>query len=436
MRFGVAVRDITPAAPMVMHGYAARQDLSDGVNDPLELTAIILEAGERRALLVAADLCTFPNDETTPALMDRLAAAVECPREAVMLNASHTHGGPLIPGRSWYSRANRGAGAARTYAAWLADQAVEAAHEARARLAEGSLWYGEGRSATPMNRRKERTDGRIDNAPNPGGPVDDRMQLLVLRDADGDLAAVGMRLSCHPVATGAQHRFTADFPGAWRAEFTRAFGPTVTPFFLQGAGADARPRQVADGDRWRKLDHSELPALGRELLHETLAVLTRGDLQELHDLCLEGTLAHVQAPCETRYPTAESLATLTHSPNATEAAYAAECLRRLTTGDPIPASVPLQVQTLRLNDTHVLLGLDVEPLVGLARRVEAATAPAQAILLGYTNGCVGYAPDTAELLRGGYEATSYLYQPWTGPLLPGLEDLLASAVRPKRKVEG
>lgn len=33
-----------------------------------------------------------------------------------------------------------------------------------------------------------------------------------------------------------------------------------------------------------------------------------------------------------------------------------------------------------------------------------------------------------EMKRGGYETGSYLPNVWSGPLMPGLEDLFASAV--------
>ena len=87
------------------------------------------------------------------------------------------------------------------------------------------------------------------------------------------------------------------------------------------------------------------------------------------------------------------------------------------------------VQTLWLNADFALIAVDAEPLCALGRHVESAVSPAQAIFLGYTNGTICYVPDTAEMKRGGYETISYLYEPWTGPLLPGLENIFADAVQ-------
>jgi len=426
MRFGIATREIVPPFKTQMRGYGVRWDYFDDVNDPLTFTAVVLEEGRRRAMIGAADLCAFSN-ETTSALLDRAAEAAGCPRDNVMLNASHTHGGPAVPTRSYMPGAQRDPAAAERYGEWLGERVVAAAGEAVENMMEGTLWYGEGNTALPMNRRPDR-DGQVPNAPNPGGPTDDRIQLLVLRDAAGDVAAVGMRVACHPVATGAQHLLTADYPGAWRAEFARAFGPKVTPFFLQGAGADARPGVVADGDHWRTMKHAELPVIGRALLAECLDILTSAKLKEIRDLTLQGKINTVAAPCEKRCTEREHFETLLKQGDSTERIYAEECLRRLDAGEGIPDHAVYQVQTLWLNADLALIGLDVEPLCGLGSKVESAVAPRQAVLLGYTNGCVSYAPDTHELRRGGYETGSYLYQPWTGPLLPGLEDLFADAV--------
>ncbi|PIY48110.1 MAG: hypothetical protein COZ05_04015, partial [Armatimonadetes bacterium CG_4_10_14_3_um_filter_59_10] len=161
------------------------------MNDPLTFTAVVLEEGERRALLGAADLCQFANHECTTRLIDGLAGVVRCPRDNILLNASHTHGGPKVPSHTAYYRKRYDTAAAERYAEWLAEQMLQATRDAVDALQEGSLSCGEGNTSLPMNRRPDR-DGHVPNAPNPGGPVDDRMQLLVFRDAADSVKAVGM----------------------------------------------------------------------------------------------------------------------------------------------------------------------------------------------------------------------------------------------------
>jgi hypothetical protein len=254
------------------------------------------------------------------------------------------------------------------------------------------------------------------------------MQVLVIRNAANQIAGLGMRIACHPVATGAQHLITADYPGAWRAEVSKAFGPEVMPFFLQGAGADTRPSFVANGDNWRQLKHAELPVLGRALLTEMLAILTSGELRQIRDLVLQGKINSAKAPCEKRFTKPDQLKPWLNSEDPYQKLYAEECIKLLHAGKKIDDHADFHVHTLWLNRDFALIGLNAEPLLALGRSVESAVAPRQAMLLGYTNGCLGYTPDTAEMKRGGYETTSYLFHPWSGPLMPGLEKLFAASV--------
>ena len=175
------------------------------------------------------------------------------------------------------------------------------------------------------------------------------------------------------------------------------------------------------------MKHAELAEIGDELVVETLAILTGTHLRPVDNLTLQGKINIVQAPCERQYTTREQLESLKGEGRLLQQ-YAEAGLERLSKGKAIPDQVAFQVQTLWLNRDLALIGLDVEPLCGLAKTVEGAIAPAQAVLLGYTNGCIGYTPDTEEMKRGGYETGSYLSKLWSGPLKPGLEDLFASAV--------
>lgn len=426
MRFGIGVREITPQARMRMYGYAARQDVFDGVNDPLTFTALVLEDGGNRAVLGAADLGSFPNDEGVAALRERMGKAAGCPADHVMLNASHTHGGPALPRRS--GTEPPGNGAAEQYRDRAFDQMAAAVEDAAGKLQDGSLWHARGKTRLPMNRRPER-NGEVVNAPNPSGGTDDRLDVLLVRDAENRPAAVGIRVSCHPVATGAQHLITADYVGAWRAAFSKAFGPHVAPFFLQGAGADARPRHAADGEEWRMVSHADLPGMGDELLAETLSILATGKQTRLDPLALQGTVNTVAAPCEERYTTREAFEAI-RSESGLLGRYAERAIQRLDDGDSIPDHVDFDVQTLWLNKGLALIGLNVEPLYALGAKVEQSVAPREGLLLGYNNGCLGYTPDREEMARGGYETSSYLYSVWTGPLAPGIEDVFASGVAP------
>ena len=427
LRFGIARVDITPPFPTTMGGYGARQDHFDRVNDPLTAEILILENAGTRLVIVAADLITF-EDQQAAELRQRLAEITETPAECVLLNASHTHGGPEPRDQGVYFNPSRDTGASIRYREWLHKQLLAAAEQAAQNLEPGSLWHGCGKTALPMNRRLER-NGDIVNAPNPAGPVDDRLHVLALRSQNGRLRALGVRLSCHPVATGAQHLITADIPGAFKKACADALGVDVTPFFLQGAGGDMRPAAASAGDRWRQLDHAELPAVGRQLLRETLAVLHQPHgLEQVVPGAFRGAYVEAEAPCERLYTTREDFVKLLQDGPPHYAFYPTHALARLDAGDAIPDHVKIGVQTLWLNDDLAIIGIQGEVLIGLGDYVEKTLLPKKAILLGYCNGCISYLPDSHEVKRGGYEQMGYLYHIWTGPYKPGLEKTIASAV--------
>jgi len=425
VRFGIATCDITPREPIHLSGFCQRRDVFDAVNDPVTFTALVLEESGRRMVLGAGDLLNFPADGRMGDWLERAGAAADCPPENVLLNASHTHGGPLIAipfrcFREMYGPAEE------AYGRFLLERVVEAVRNARERLAEGTLWYAEGKTDFPRNRRR-REGGRTILAPNPAGPTDDRLQIFVLKDASDEVAAVALKMACHPVTTGAQHRVTADFPGAWREAVRDALGEGVTPIFFQGAGADANPRQFEKDGRCAAQPYDILPSMGRELCTQMLRALVGKVPAPVTGLSLSGEIRSVRAPCERRYTDRAALQPLLEQGDVWQREYAAECLRRLDSGEAIPDYNEYRVQTVRLNRDFVIVGLDAEPLCALGLAVERAVAPARGIVLGYTNGYSGYAPDSAELQRGGYETETYLHHCWSGPLKPGLERLLSEA---------
>ena len=429
MRFGIATADITPEPPIYMIGYAARRDSADRVHDPLTLTSLVLEEGPRRAVIVTADIIYFPDDETTDELAARLASLAGCPPENVLLNASHTHGGPVIRcSFQEFSQPERRA-EAEAMMDLVSRKAVEATEAALGSMREGSLRYGEGLTNLPINRRLDQ-DGEVVMRPNPDGPVDDRLQILALHDAaGGELVAVGLRASCHPVSVGPLHIVTADFVGSWRRLLVGTLGPGVTPFFLQGAGVgDARPRLTAAGDAWRRFAPEELDEIGRELVRESLRVLTGAGMRPLGELSLRGRVNVADAACEKRYMAKEDFAPLLRDGNPWHKVYAEKMLAGLADGRTPPDHVDFRVRTLWLNREIALVGVDMQPVSRLERKLAGALAPATAITLACLNGDKGYGLDDVEMARGGYERDNYLYRMLSGPIRPGLEKVLAEAV--------
>src|SRR6266481_7497977 len=96
LKAGVARADITPSGPIWMSGYAARTHPSEGVLAPLWAKALAFESSPGgRIVIVTTDVIGIPR-----AVADQVAARVlkqyGLKRSQFLLNASHTHTGPMV----------------------------------------------------------------------------------------------------------------------------------------------------------------------------------------------------------------------------------------------------------------------------------------------------------------------------------------------------
>ena len=112
-----------------MKGYGSRTRPSEGVRQDLFVKALALqdETGAT-SVLVTSDLHSY-----TRGMSDTIADAVKTkygvPRERLILNASHTHGGPAVTGEPWMRPSEdinaEQEAVIRRYTARLLDQIVE-----------------------------------------------------------------------------------------------------------------------------------------------------------------------------------------------------------------------------------------------------------------------------------------------------------------------
>src|SRR4051794_346881 len=92
---GVCETNITPPPGVWMSGYATRPSGALGIHDELHARALVLDDGQQRVVLVAADLIALPF-AMAQEVRGRIAAALGIEAKAVMLHCTHTHGGPYL----------------------------------------------------------------------------------------------------------------------------------------------------------------------------------------------------------------------------------------------------------------------------------------------------------------------------------------------------
>jgi neutral ceramidase len=228
-----AVR-ITPPLGTSLAGYFTDRK-AEGVYDDLYASAIVLDDGGSRVVLVACDLCYLTEEMALPIRRD-IAARAGVPLDSVLISSTHTHTGPVTEGPL----------ADMEYLKDIQGKIADAAVEACAHLAPWSPYYGSGTDCRfAFNRRYLMKDGSVMTNPGldnpavvgPAGTVDHSVNVLTARDKDGRTAAVLVNTACHPDTVDG-NLISADWPGALRDTIRKSVGADIPVLVLNGPAGD------------------------------------------------------------------------------------------------------------------------------------------------------------------------------------------------------
>jgi Neutral/alkaline non-lysosomal ceramidase, N-terminal len=414
---GVAETVITPPLGIDLTGFGGRPGPATGVHSDLYARALVLELGDERLAMVSLDILGLDLDlvRRTRGL---IAEATGIPGERVLLNSSHTHSGPAV-------ETLRGLGERdEPYAGLLCRLIAGTVQRAAASLGEARLAWGEAHAPIGINRRRRLADGRMAIAENPAGPYDPRVYVLRCDRADGRPLALGFAHACHPVILGAQNTlFSAEFPGEAVTTMRRCRVGGVhdaVPFFLQGCCGDVNPAIRGDGEAVRRTG----TILG------AAAAVAAESAQPLTVDRLDARSVTLDLRLQDPPPLAEAEATLAaereraadmerrHAEGAANrgqlsvaramVTWAEEVLAWSREGN-IARTAPFEIQCFRLGDA-VLVAMSGEVFMAYSDNLRTRSPFPHTLVLGYSNGCVGYVPTAAAYPEGGYEvATAYRY---------------------------
>lgn len=97
LHVGMVTVQVAPPLGLALVGFLRRYRSAEGLGQPLEVSALVVDDGGRRAAIIALDLLG------TPAAFGReirqtVARAAACPAGSVLVNSQHTHAAPPPPG--------------------------------------------------------------------------------------------------------------------------------------------------------------------------------------------------------------------------------------------------------------------------------------------------------------------------------------------------
>lgn len=420
---GWAEGEITPPLGLPMGGRGPRFAPGAAVLDPLLAQAVALEDTRgNRTLWISVDQDGLARERVVR-IRYELAALTDVPYEAVVINCSHTHSGPM-GNFSMLATLLTPPEALRAYENERDRYILRLGWEAVEKLQPVKItWHG-GQSQIGINRRKRDAAGETVMAPNPEGKYNPDLWVLNLTPVNGNDPCLLFSYGCHPVIVYgfSWDGLSADYPGVCRRRLKQNLGQRVHCQFIQGLAGDVRPRILADLDtgNFRRSTLEDVEQIGAQLAEDVLDALGDG---EAFDLSLAAASGWFQAKRDReRIPPLGYWETLAQQEDELTRNFGQYWLHHLQASLPLARATPWEIGLIRLTPQHLIAWFAGEPLAEWLAHVRNWLDDARLVAWGYCQDTSGYLPTDEQLMAGGYEvvASAQLFKTGPGPFAPGL----------------
>jgi len=428
---GWAQVDSTPPLGLPMGGRGPRFSPGNEVIDPLAAQAVVIEDHKGyRTVWVSVDMIGMTWQVTSRLRME-LAAMTGIPFEAIIVNFSHTHSGPMS-GFEGYATIVEKPAELDAYEEGLLSGAIKMVLEAIENLQPVTVRVHRGTSEIGINRRGLNPDGSMGMRPNSDGFMN--RDLWVLDLVAENSRCVLFNYGCHPVMVYgfAWDGISADYPGACRNRLVELLGSNTHAQFIQGFAGNVRPRRLADLDEgtFRKSTSEDYVATGRELADDVVAAIeTGGESLELDLNCVSG---FAMAPRNMDViPPLSHWEDLANSDAELESNLGAYWVERLRSGIPPVRFLPWAVGLIRLAEGHTIAWLANEVVAEWLPHLRTWLNDPNLIAWGYCQDGRNYMPTDELIPEGGYEvdrANTYT-RSGPGPFRAGINEAVKETFR-------
>ncbi len=287
LHVGWCEREMTPKAPVLISGQFHLR-VSEGVNDPITATALVLADEESSLALVSCDLVCISDD-----LREKVLSLVreEVPElQGVVLNATHTHTAPetrntfapVVLAELPFPLGTMDIDTCVENMAWEIASAIRGAWETRA---PASVGYGLTHAVIGHNRRWCREDGSSQMYGNTNDPAfshiegyeDHAVNVLASWDAQGKVSGLIVNVACPSQVDENDFKLSADYWHNTREYIAAKLGRRVPILAQCSAAGDQSPhpivRKAAEERMWRLRGISEREEIARRLGGAVVEVL-------------------------------------------------------------------------------------------------------------------------------------------------------------------
>ena len=427
---GVKQYDITPHRGVRLAGYPHFPRENTGFHDSLYVTAIYISNGKDEFAFAALDILFF-SKKYAAEVRKRINSVCGIPEKNILICCSHTHSGPWAAGNPELEATTSGDGKDidDDYLFVLLENITKAVVEAKKSSFEAEVGFGIGHIGAESGIGGNRRDKN--------GIVDDSLNILAVRNLQGQLKGVIANYSLHPTFLHEDSLLvSADYPAYLRYELSERFGG-VAVGFAQGTSGDQSSRYFRRGQSF-----DEAERVGRLMGKKAADVIENMVFEK------DFRMAHVWKETEIRirkYPPIEKLeeevkertayyeklkkegAAYLDVQNANLRMLGAEdklgyaiCLREGKRIDLYEDENPAEVSVFRMGD-HVICGYPGEVFVNYGLVVKQKSKAASTFVFELADGCLpGYCITDDAYEEDGYEAGNCLLEPKFGDIISGI----------------
>jgi putative membrane-bound dehydrogenase-like protein len=427
---GAARQEITPEHSVRLSGYASRDLPHEGVDDGLEVRAIVFrrlmadsateESVDPWQVLVSVDSIGVPAS-LTERIVARIGASHGIGRHQIAIASTHTHYAPhlidAIPNLFTVPLNDQEILQVAAYTQLVEDRTVGAIAEAISKAVPAKLEIGQSKTDFARNRRPPL-------APLPGtsdpvaGPVDHRVFLLKATSIDGRPIAVVYQYACHATTIPAErNRVSGDWPG-WSARKLQEAIPGCVALPVIGCGADANPTPRGSLE------------ISREYGERLADVVRSAILQPMEELANPSTPSFDLVALAYDRPDPKSLEPMLESDQPQQRFFARSMLDTYKRMGRLPETYPAPVHVWKFGDQLAWVFLGGEVVIDYQMRLQEELGGfAKVWVAGYCDDVFAYVASERVRREGGYEAAgSMLYYNRPGPWESGTEDYLVRRI--------
>ena len=386
---GIVRARITPKDSLWMGGYAFRKhQAKEKLSDLWAKVLAIEDKNGKQAVLITIDLVGLPKT-FSDCIRDSLLKKYNLSRDQILLNASHTHSGPVLQGNlaDIYPMDEVQCGKVDRYTRYLENRIVTLVDKALKSMKPVWLYSGNGGTRFQVNRRNNH-EKTLTAQTELKGPNDYAVPVLKVVDRRGKLKAVAFGYACHGTVLNG-YEWSGDYMGFAQTELEKSHRG-VTALFFQGAGGDQNPLPRRSVPLARQYG-GELACAVERVLREKMKPL---------DPVLMTAYSEIELPLEDP-PSMEELAVTARDSSGYIQRWGQRLLNKTENGETLQTAYPYPLEVWKLG-SQLIFALGGEPTIEYAIRLKQLFGQ-DSFVMGYSNDVMAYIPSVTILKEGGYE---------------------------------